>query len=248
MEETIRIFDLKRIFLGDLPWTFTVEVIFRTVIMYIYALIIIRIIGKRAMGQQFSPFEFMIIIALGSAVGDPMFYPEVPLLHGMAVLTAVVILQRGLTYLAHQSEKVEAFVEGTPQRLVADGRLDLEGMESELISREELFTELREAGVEQLGQVKRAYLEQNGNISTFLYTPRETRPGLSLIPPWDITAPKALSAGAAAPKTGYNACNTCGETRHFAAGEVLASCSFCEGTEWVTATEDPIEDNNHYES
>lgn len=248
MDETIRIFDLKRIFLGDLPWTFTAEVIFRTVIMYLYALIIIRIIGKRAMGQQFSPFEFMIIIALGSAVGDPMFYPEVPLLHGMAVLTAVVILQRGLTYVVHLSGTVEAFVEGTPQRLVVDGRLDLEGMNSESLSREELFTELREAGVEQLGQVKRAYLEQNGNISTFLYTPRETRPGLSLIPPWDISAPEALPAGTAAPETGYYACSTCGETRHFAAGEALAPCSYCEGKEWAAATQDPIEDHNHHET
>jgi hypothetical protein len=176
-----------------------------------------------------------------------MFYPEVPLLHGMAVLTAVVILQRGLTYLVHQSEKVEAFVEGTPQRLVADGRLDLEGMDSELISREELFTELREAGVEQLGQVKRAYLEQNGNISTFLYTPRETQPGLSLIPPWDISAPKPFPAGTAVQEADYYACHTCGQTLRFVTSEILATCSYCGGTEWTTATRNPIEEQNHHE-
>ena len=46
-------------------------------------------LGKRGMGEL-SPFELVIIVALGSAVGDPMFYADVPLVHGIIVITVVV--------------------------------------------------------------------------------------------------------------------------------------------------------------
>ncbi len=57
-------FDLYRIFLGDQPPGFFLEIMFRTVVMYLYVLLLLRLLGKRGMGQL-SPFEFTIIIALG---------------------------------------------------------------------------------------------------------------------------------------------------------------------------------------
>lgn len=81
-------------FVGDShDFLFLLEVIFRTVVMYAYALLFARVIGKRAVGQ-ISPFEFILIIIISSAAGDPMFYAHVPLLHGMAVMTVVMILHR----------------------------------------------------------------------------------------------------------------------------------------------------------
>jgi uncharacterized membrane protein YcaP (DUF421 family) len=90
----IQPFDLQRMFLGDLPWWFTAEVIVRTIIMYAYSLLLVRLVSRRAVGQL-SLIEFLLVIALGSAVGDPMFYHDVPLLHGMAVVTVVVFLHAG---------------------------------------------------------------------------------------------------------------------------------------------------------
>jgi uncharacterized membrane protein YcaP (DUF421 family) len=68
-------FDLARILLGRLPWLYLAEILLRTTIVYFFALFVVRTIGKRGMGQL-APFDFVIIIALGSAVGDPMFYPD----------------------------------------------------------------------------------------------------------------------------------------------------------------------------
>ena len=80
----LSVFDWHRLFIGDLtPW-FLAEVAFRTVFMFGWLLLMIRWIGKRGAGQ-FSILELSIIVALGSAAGDPMFYPEVPLLHAMLV-------------------------------------------------------------------------------------------------------------------------------------------------------------------
>ena len=114
--------DLKRLFLGDVPLLFYVEIAFRTFMMYGYALVMLRLIGKRSQ-RQLSIFEFAIVIALGSAVGDPMFYPQVPLLHGMIVITVIVGLNKLLEELVKNYELMETFVEGSPSLLVQDGYL-----------------------------------------------------------------------------------------------------------------------------
>src|SRR3982751_6355612 len=98
MQESDYAFDLGRILLGNRPWVFLVEIFLRTVVMYAYVLFVVRLLGKRGMGQL-APFDFVIIIALGSATGDPMFYPDVPLLHAIVAITAIVLFTRGLVYL-----------------------------------------------------------------------------------------------------------------------------------------------------
>ncbi|MGH2541414.1 MAG: DUF421 domain-containing protein, partial [Ardenticatenaceae bacterium] len=158
-------FDLQRIFLGDLPLLFVLEIMLRTTVMYVYALLILRLLGKRGMGQL-TPFEFIVVIALGSAMGDPMFYSDVPLLHGLVVLTLIVLLERGLEALTNKSVRFEHFVESIPRALVKNGQIDKRTLEHERLSVEELLIALREGGVEQLGEVKRAYLEPSGRVST----------------------------------------------------------------------------------
>lgn len=235
-------FDLYRIFLGDHPPGFLLEILFRTVVMYLYVLLLLRLLGKRGMGQL-SPFEFTIIIALGSAVGDPMFYADVPLLHCLAVVTVVVGLTRFVTYLSNRSEAAEKFLEGQPCCVVTDGELDLESIDQERFSREELFMLLREKGVSQLGQVRRAYVEPSGGISAFRAPEDRTGPGLPIIPPYDeLTPPPGFTVSGPARLSGeLYACWKCGHTNRpvFPQPE---PCSRCKGDEWVLATSDPLDD------
>jgi uncharacterized membrane protein YcaP (DUF421 family) len=236
----IDVLDWRRMFLGDLPLTFLVEVAFRTAVMYLYALLIVRLIGKRGIAQL-SPFDYVIIVALGSAVGDPMFYAQVPLIHGMLALTVVVVLERGLAFLTLRNVPLEQFVEGTPRRLVLNGRLDLEGLNRETISQEELFARLRESGVEHLGQVKRAYIEQSGKTSIFRYDERDVEPGLPLIPPWDLEKPPTVESGTSVSAGGSYACTYCGEVIDLQPGEAPVACPVCQETEWTLALAHPVE-------
>lgn len=166
-------------FLGDAPLTFVVEIVIRTSVMYLYTLALVRLLGKRGMAQL-SPFEMVIIVALGSAVGDPMFYDDVPLLHGLAVVTVVVALERLLVVLTQRSRRLERLIESTPVLLVKDGAIDQEAMEEEELSEAELFMSLREARIEQLGEVRLAYLEPNGKVSVF--RSEEPQRGRSVLP------------------------------------------------------------------
>jgi len=74
LDSTFKVFDFHRIFVGDTPPLFLLEIVFRTLIMYAYTVALLRVLGKRGMGQL-SMLELAIIIAFGSAVGDPMVEP-----------------------------------------------------------------------------------------------------------------------------------------------------------------------------
>ena len=236
---TTHSFDLYRIFIGDQPLSFLVEILFRTAVMYLYVLLVLRLLGKRGMGQL-SPFEFTIIIALGSAVGDPMFYPEVPLLHCLAVVTVVVAMTRFVTYLSNRSEAVEDFLEGQPRSIVTDGELDLKAIDGERFSREELFMLLRERNVSQLGQVRQAYLEPSGAISAFRAPEDRCKPGLPIIPPFDewTPSPDFAVTGAARQAGVHYACWKCGHVEEAGASP---QCGRCEGEHWTPALVDPFE-------
>ena len=166
MEQSIQPFDLHRMFLGDMPILFMLEVVFRTAFMYGYTLLAARFIGKRGLGQL-TPFEFIVVIVLGSAAGDPMFYPDVPLLHGVAVLTTVVILERFLGYLTRKSTKARTFIESTPALVISNGEMNTKVLEEEQINEEEIRMQLRMQGVEDVARVKKAYLEPSGKLSIF---------------------------------------------------------------------------------
>ena len=172
--------EFQRIFLGDLSFELVLEIILRTVVMYVYTLALIRLLGKRGMGQL-SPFELVIIVALGSAVGDPMFYPDVPVIHGLVVITAVVGLELTLVKLTERHRGIERVIESAPVLLVKDGRLVTEALDHEDLSESEVFMGLREQGIEHLGEVRRAYMEPSGKISVFRESsPSET--GRSILP------------------------------------------------------------------
>lgn len=238
---TFQPFDLQRMFIGDLPWTFTVEVIVRTVLMYLYTLLLIRLLSRRAIGQL-SLIEFLLVIALGSAVGDPMFYEDVPLLHAFAVITTVVGLNRGVNWLMARNETVERLVEGTPASLIQDGRLVLPNLHRYGLSQEELFEFLRAQGVENLGHIREAYFEQNGQISVFAYGAGKRRVGLQIVPPWDIAQIHQFHKGDFIKERQELACYHCGFTQTFA-HTTLPACPVCQSVSWTDAVAAPASAN-----
>jgi len=172
-------FDLVRIFLGDKPPLFLLEVAFRTLVIFSYTLLLLRWMGKRGMGQL-TPFEFAIIVGLGSAVGDPMFYDDVPLIHTMLVIAVIIGLQHFLSWITEKNKKIESWVEGEAVCLIEDGTIKMESLERERLSQTELFDALRTQGIVHLGQVRAAYLERSGKISVIKARP--THRGLCILP------------------------------------------------------------------
>ncbi|QQS44266.1 DUF421 domain-containing protein [Candidatus Roizmanbacteria bacterium] len=161
-------FDWYRIFIGDLSLLFTLEIVFRTAFMYLFTVLMARLIGKRGMAQ-ITPFEFIVVIVLGSATGDPMLYPNVPLIHGMAIVTTIVVLEQGYAYISQKSEKIEEYVESSPTLIIKKGQILKGTLEEVSFSKENLMMQLRQQGITDLGYVKEAYLEPSGKLSVFKY-------------------------------------------------------------------------------
>src|SRR5690606_35258367 len=120
LDQAIQAFDWQRMWVRDEPPLFLLEIVFRTVVIYTYTMALMRWLGSRTIGPL-SCFEFLLVIALGSAVGDAMFYPDVPLLHAMAVITVVVLANKGLDLLVARSRRAEVIVDGKPDEAIRDG-------------------------------------------------------------------------------------------------------------------------------
>ncbi len=231
MNEPVTAFDFGRMLLGDEPPLFLLEIAFRTVVIYLYTLVLIRWIGSRSIAQL-SLVEFLLVIALGSAVGDAMFYPDVPLIHCMVVITVVVILDKMLAYVVARSPRLEDIIEGKSVGIVRDGVIDCRQLERLNFGHDELFEQLRHRDVEHLGQVRAAYLETNGVVSIFKRDAGAAQPGLSIDPPWDVREPRRIKAGDAMPMPAILACERCGETMRIAGGAGVPHCAECSGGVW----------------
>lgn len=217
----IKPFDLERLFWGSAPWGFYGEIVFRSLAMYLVLLILLRFLSKRAL-TQLSILEFGIVIVLGSAAGDPTFYQEIPLFHGILVLIVIVMLQRIYTYFLSHSEIIETAMEGIPVLMVLQGVIQEGALKSCHLSQEELLQLLRCKGITQLGEVEAAYMEQNGQLSLFKADVPSV--GLAIVPPWDLCAPKTLTHH----HQGERSCLLCGAVPEQTPGcNNTQQCTYC---------------------
>lgn len=221
-----KVFDWERILFNGLPPTFLAEVVFRTFIMFIVVLLTLKFAGKRGV-KQLSIFEVVIIISLGSAAGDPMFYENVGLLPAILVFVVILSMYRVVTWLLAKSKKFESFIEGKVHCIIEDGQFSLQSFEREDLAQDEFFAELRLKSIEHLGQVRNAYMETNGAISVFFYEDQDVKYGLPIRP--QVYNFKSSNI----PKSGIYACTFCANTQTLEPTE--GTCTVCGRKEWVHA-------------
>lgn len=221
--DSITPFDWHRLFLGAAPPLFYLEILFRTVVIWVWTMALLRWIGGRSIAQL-SVVEFLLVIALGSAVGDAMFYPEVPLLHAMVVIAILVMLDKGIDTVIRKFRGTKTLIDGKPVAMMRDGVILCDGLSSMRMEPLELMELLRLKGVENLGCVRLAYLEPSGRLSVFAAVPPKA--GLSIVPPREDRARKAQ-----APATsGATCCGHCGWI-----GGGSGPCPNCRNQDWVAA-------------
>lgn len=234
MDEDFKVFDFHRIFIGDEPPLFLLEIAFRTFIMYGYTIFLLRVLGKRGMGQL-SVLELAIIIGFGSAVGDPMIGADMPILHGVVAITVVALFQIGLEHLINKNKKVETLLEGTPNVIVDDGLIRWEHLGKDNLSKEDLFRALRGKEVEHLGQIQKAIFETSGQVSVLFYPPKKVKPGLSVMPENEIPPGSVMKKSIRMEEAGLYCCLKCGNVKSFRKKAPVPVCEACAGEEWLKA-------------
>lgn len=225
MADPIQPFDLARLLLGDAPPLFLAEILLRTLLIYGFALLMLRLIGGRSVAQM-SIVEFLLVIALGSAVGDGMFYPDVPLLHCLLVVAVVIGLSKLLDDLTLRFRRAKRLLDGRPMQVLQDGRLLTDGLRRRDMGPTELAAFLRTHGIRNLGELRAVYLEPMGQLSVFRADP--PRPGLRIEPPCELQPLPPPGAGDAC-------CTYCGAV---SPAPPPPACPACLRRDW-TAAEQP---------
>lgn len=139
----------------------------RAIIIYILVLIVMRLMGKREIGQL-QPFELVISIMIADLASIPMTDPGVPIFNGVVPILGLLAMHLLITVLNIKSVNIRKFTCGKPTILIYRGRIDEEALKKERFTVSELQERLRGKDVFNLGDVEYAILETNGEVSVIL--------------------------------------------------------------------------------
>jgi uncharacterized membrane protein YcaP (DUF421 family) len=216
---------IERLLIGDGPWAFLAEIVPRAVVMYLLLLVSMRLMGKRV-AAQLSITELAVILMLGAAIGVPIQVSSQGVLPAVVVLLTVVCMQRVSSRAAVRWRRVEVLSQGDTRLVIRDGRMLLDSLKQNQMSREMLASELRAADVAHLGELRRAYLESSGALS--LVRRKSPMPGLTLRPDMERSLLQDIGAD------GFFACWSCGNV--VATDErPECACGFCGVRKWESA-------------
>jgi uncharacterized membrane protein YcaP (DUF421 family) len=145
-----------------------VEKILRTLVVYVFLLVGLRLGGKRELGML-SPFDLVVLLVLSNTLQNAIIGPDNSLLGGLFGATTLLAINYLAVRFLFKHPKLDRYVEGKAVELVKDGKVIREHMEKELITMDELRSHARLQGIEDLATVKYARIEVGGAL-TFVPT------------------------------------------------------------------------------
>ena len=145
--------------------------LWRTVLFYGVLILVIRLMGKRQLGQM-EPSEFVVTMLVANLASIPLEETDLPLRSGLVPIFTVLILEVLLSWLSLKSLFLRKFLCGKPVILVENGNILQKNLKKARITLDELTSKLREKDVLDIRVVQYAILETGGNLSVFPY-PKE---------------------------------------------------------------------------
>ena len=217
--------DWASIFIYDTTWAFAAEILIRVIVMFTLIILFLRFTGKRGV-RQLSIFELTIILSLGSIAGDPMFTEDLPIIQAVLIMSTVIVLYRLCTWAMMKFQAFEDLLEGRAIYIVEDSMLVLDKIKKGEMSHDEFFAEMRQQGVEHLGQVRTGLLETDGKFSVLYFTDDQVKYGLPLFP-------KTCSIVEQVKADRLYACIYCGQVQNLSTA--AQQCPRCKSAQWAEA-------------
>ena len=143
----------------------------RTIFLYLVLIGVVRLMGKRQIGQM-EPSEFVVTMLVANLASIPMQDGAIPLYSGLVPIVTVLGVELVLSALSMKNLKLRKILCGKPVILVENGNILQKNLQKTRITLDELTGHLREKDVLDLQSVQYAILETNGNLSVFPY-PKE---------------------------------------------------------------------------
>ena len=139
-------------------------IFFRAIILYIIVLIVMRIMGKREIGQM-QPFELAISIMIADLAATPMAETGIPISNGIIPILGLLVMHLVISTLNIKSTKAREILCGKPSILINKGKIDETVLRKERFTINELEERLRDNNIFNIGDVEYAILETSGQVT-----------------------------------------------------------------------------------
>ncbi len=147
------------------------DYVYRTVLIYFVVLVVIRLMGKREIGQL-SPFDFVVAVIMAEIAAIPMEVSDIPLWHSIVPLLVLGLLEVLLSYATLFSTTLRRLICGEPQVIVKNGKLLRAEMRKARYNLDEFLAQVREKGIVNPDDIEFAVLETSGKLSVVLKSQR----------------------------------------------------------------------------
>lgn len=137
---------------------------FRSILIYIFVLIVMRLMGKREIGQL-QPFELAIAIMIADLASIPMTDPGIPISNGIIPILGLLVMHLIISIINMKSIKAREVICGKPTILIYRGKIDEKALKRERFTINELEERLRGNNIVNLGDVEYAILETSGQVT-----------------------------------------------------------------------------------
>lgn len=154
--------DWDSIFVPNVP---VGEIILRGTLVYLALFFVLRVSRRETGGVGIS--DLLVIVLVADASQNAMAGEYQSLTDGLILVSTIVFWDFFLDWLGYRFTRVERLLRPAPLLLIRNGRMLRQNMKRELISEEELMGKLREQGISRLEEVKRCYMEGDGQVSVF---------------------------------------------------------------------------------
>ena len=151
----------RSLFELGMPWW---EFVLRATAVYVVVLVMVRLSGKRTVGQ-FTPFDLLVVVLLGTAVQNSLIGEDTSLLGGLILAATLLSLNWTVGKLSSRSQRFHRMVEGKPVILVHRGHLFRDELARQSMSEEDFAIARRSAGYATVGEIALAVLESSGEIT-----------------------------------------------------------------------------------
>ena len=137
---------------------------FRAIVLYIVVLIVMRLMGKREIGQL-QPFELAIAIMIADLASIPMTDTGIPISNGIVPIIGLLIMHLIISTINLKSIKAREILCGKPRILIYRGKIDEDALIKERFTLNELQERLRDKNIVNIGDVEYAILETSGQVT-----------------------------------------------------------------------------------
>lgn len=161
-------------------------IFFRSILLYILVLFVMRLMGKREIGQL-QPFELTIAIMIADLASIPMADSGIPISNGIIPILGLLVMHLIISIINIKSIKAREIICGKPSILIYRGKINEQTLKKERFTINELQERLRGNNIFNLGDVEYAILETNGEV-TVIQKPEKrniTPEDLSIIPEYE---------------------------------------------------------------